>query len=62
LELEDPQTVEYKFFSGNHKYVPTTKLSDEDTWNPDYWTKYELIHWTSLEEPEELFKAHWSEV
>jgi hypothetical protein len=61
-ELENPQTVEYEHFSGNRVYIPAPELSDDDTWNPDYWTEYEPIDWTTLTEPEESFEVHWSDI
>jgi hypothetical protein len=51
------------FIVGDPTLIPTSELSDEDTWNvpwePDY-TDYELIHWTSLTKPEEMFEVHWA--
>jgi hypothetical protein len=71
-ELENPRPVEYEFFSGNYVHVPSPELSlrtssapelsDKDTWNSEYWTKYKPTHWTSLSEPEESFEVHWSDI
>ena len=55
--------VDHNHFSTSLTLIPPlTKLSDDDTWNLDYWMEYKPTSWAENLEPEESFEVHWSDI